>query len=133
MFEVDTYWHETTPDPAFPPNAWVVDTLIKMGINRGRLEMNVGSDEWLRGINLQFLNHDYYTDIVTFDLSDSNGFFGELCISIDRAKENADQYTTSLSQEFKRLVVHGVLHLKGYKDTTSEEKRLMRGLEDKYI
>ena len=79
------------------------------------------------------LNHDYYTDIITFDYSIENKISGDLLISIDRVKENAKNFSVSFSQELNRVVIHGVLHLCGYKDKTEDEKKQMRNLENKYL
>jgi len=93
------------------------------------------SDEYLLGINQSFLKHNYYTDIITFDLSESNnqGITGEVYISIDRVKENAVNQKTTFTNEILRVIFHGALHLCGYKDKTKEQKVIMRSLEDKYI
>ncbi|NII24502.1 rRNA maturation RNase YbeY [Pseudoflavitalea sp. X16] len=92
------------------------------------------SDDYLLDINRQYLNHDYYTDIITFDLSEGEGgTVGEIYISIDRVRDNARQFNTSLSEELHRVIFHGALHLCGYKDKTAQEEKLMRTKEAEYL
>jgi len=92
------------------------------------------SDEYLLEINKQHLQHDYYTDIITFDLSNNpKAVIGEIYISIDRVKDNAQNYEVSFKQELLRVIFHGALHLCGYKDKTQKDQVLMRKAEDKYL
>lgn len=89
------------------------------------------NDEELCDINRRFLNHDTYTDIITFDLSSApDNIEGEIYISLDRVTENALIYGTSIKEEFLRVMFHGVLHLLGYKDKSKKEKLHMRKAED---
>jgi probable rRNA maturation factor len=89
------------------------------------------SDEYLLQINKDFLEHDYYTDIITFDNSEVKGKIeGDIFVSIDRVRDNAQQQKTSLKDELHRVIAHGLLHLSGYKDKTSEESKTMRKKED---
>ncbi|MCE4564090.1 rRNA maturation RNase YbeY [Maribellus sp. CM-23] len=91
------------------------------------------SDEYLLKMNKEYLNHDYYTDIITFDYVEGNVISGDLFISVDRVKDNAVQFDSTLLKELYRVVFHGTLHLVGYKDKTEEEKVLMRSKEDFYL
>lgn len=92
------------------------------------------SDEYLLAINKQHLNHNYYTDIITFDLSETpDAVTGEIYISIDRVRENAHTYKVPFKQELLRVIFHGALHLCGYKDKTEKDQQLMRKAEDKYL
>lgn len=92
------------------------------------------SDEYLLKINREHLNHDYLTDIITFDLSDDSGYIeGDIYISIDRVKDNARQMGVAMGLELKRVMVHGLLHLMGYGDKTKKEKIEMRAKEDAYL
>jgi probable rRNA maturation factor len=91
------------------------------------------NDKSLLEINREFLNHDYYTDIVTFNLSETEAIHAEIYISIDRIRENAKQFDVSFKSELHRVIFHGVLHLCGYKDKTKEEKRKIRAKEDYYL
>ena len=90
------------------------------------------SDEYLLEINRQYLNHDYFTDIITFNLGEKE-IVGEVYISIDRIKDNATTYKTSFKKELHRVIFHGALHLCGYKDKLNEEKKIMRAKEDRYL
>jgi probable rRNA maturation factor len=91
------------------------------------------SDDYLLKINQLYLNHDYYTDIITFDLSEGKGIIGEVYISIDRLKENANNFNSSYSKELHRLLFHGALHLCGYEDKRTSDKKQMTLREDYYI
>ncbi len=91
------------------------------------------SDEYLLQVNRQYLNHDYYTDIVTFNYVEDSVISGDLFISVDRVKENAETFQSEFVVELYRVVFHGVLHLVGYNDKTEEEQRQMRQKEDYYL
>ena len=92
------------------------------------------SDAYLLSMNQQFLQHDYFTDILTFDLSkDNTAITGEIYISIDRVKENAATHNTTYLNELRRVIFHGVLHLCGYLDKTESEKSLMTEKENYYL
>jgi probable rRNA maturation factor len=91
------------------------------------------SDEYLLKVNQEHLDHDYYTDIITFDYSEDDFVSGDLFISIDRVKENAEINNVSFLNELNRVVVHGVLHLCGYKDKSEDEERLMRSKENQML
>ena len=92
------------------------------------------SDNYLLGINNDFLKHDFYTDVITFDLSSvKNKVEGEVYLSIDRIKDNAKQMGISFNNELHRVVFHGVLHLCGYKDKKKEQAIIMEFMEDKYL
>lgn len=92
------------------------------------------SDEFLLGLNQQFLKHDTYTDILTFTLSgEKDPIDAEIYISIDRVKENADKLKQDFHSELKRVMIHGILHLCGYNDHSPEEKLVMRAKENEYL
>lgn len=92
------------------------------------------SDPYLLEINRQYLNHDYYTDIITFDLGEkSQPINAEIYISVDRVRENAGDYNSSLKRELHRVIFHGALHLCGYKDKRPQDQKLMRKMEEKYL
>ena len=93
------------------------------------------SDDYLLNINKQYLNHDYYTDIITFDLSESKKgpVSAELYISYDRVKDNARQMKATTTKELHRVVFHGLLHLVGYKDKSAKDQIEMRKMEDKLL
>lgn len=93
------------------------------------------SDEYLLQMNRQFLQHDYYTDIISFDMSEHPGapIEGEIYISTDRVKDNASLQHTSIEQELHRVIFHGALHLCGYKDKQKKQQNEMRAREDYYL
>ncbi len=91
------------------------------------------SDDYLLNINKQFLNHHYFTDIITFDLSDGTELVAEIYISVDRVKDNASSFKTSFINELHRVIFHGVLHLCGLKDKTPKESAEMRAAEQKIL
>jgi rRNA maturation RNase YbeY len=99
----------------------------------GELSVIFCSDRYLLNINKQYLNHDYYTDIVTFNYVEDSVISGDLFISLDRVRENAETFETKFVVELYRVVFHGVLHLIGYNDKTDEEKMQMRQKEDYYL
>jgi len=91
------------------------------------------TDKVLLKINQDYLNHDFYTDIITFDLSKNRSIQAEVYISIDRVRENAQKLGVSFKSELHRVIFHGVLHLCGYNDKTKEEKKNIRVKEDHYL
>ena len=92
------------------------------------------SDQYLLAINRQFLQHDYYTDIITFDLSEpGQPINAEIYISVDRVRENAREFKSSVKRELHRVIFHGALHLVGYSDKGREAEIRMRKMEEKYL
>ena len=92
------------------------------------------SDAYLLEINRQFLHHDFYTDIITFDLSEKGQpTSGEIYISVDRVRDNARNFDSSFKKELHRVIFHGALHLCGFKDKTPKEELEMRKMEEKYL
>jgi rRNA maturation RNase YbeY len=90
-------------------------------------------DDYLLEVNKQYLNHDYFTDVITFDYSDFPEVSGDVMISLDRVEDNALSMNLAYEQEFYRVVFHGVLHLCGYKDKSKDDVLIMREKEDFYI
>lgn len=108
----------------------LVDTHLE-GIKKVKLNYICCSDEYLLHINKQFLNHDTLTDIITFDLSETEtDLTGEIYVSVDRVKENAAKFGVSYLNELHRVIFHGALHLCGYTDKTAADKQEMRKQED---
>jgi len=91
------------------------------------------NDEYLGSMNEKYLKHSTLTDIITFDYSEKGKLSGDIFISIERVKENAESFNTTFSAELGRVMAHGVLHLSGYKDKSAEDKKVMRGKEDLYL
>jgi len=113
---------------------WVKATIEAEGYKLQELNYIFCSDEYLLSINRQYLDHDTYTDIITFDNSDKEKVIeGDIFISIDRIRENAAKFSTGETNELHRVVIHGALHLLGYQDKTAESKKLMTSKEDQYL
>ncbi len=91
------------------------------------------SDNYILDINQKYLQHDYFTDIITFDYSEGTKISGDLFISVDSVRENSIEYGTDFEDELHRVIVHGILHLIGYDDHNDEDIRLMRSKEDYYL
>ena len=103
--------------------------LKKMGI----ITIILCSDKYLLEMNRKYLNHDYFTDIITFDYVENGIISGDLFISFERVIENTKQFNTEIAKELYRVIFHGVLHLTGYNDKTREEKATMKQKEDFYL
>ncbi len=99
----------------------------------GNISLIFCSDNYLLDINIKYLNHNYFTDIITFNYVEGEIISGDLFISIDRVKENAIEFETMWIKELYRVIFHGLLHLIGYNDKTEEEKKIMRIKEDLYL
>lgn len=112
---------------------WLKNAVKNEGKTISELSYIFCSDDYLHKMNLEYLNHDTYTDIITFDYTEGSVVGGDIFISIDRVKENALKFKTEFLNELSRVIIHGVLHLVGYKDKTTKEKVLMRSKEDFYL
>jgi probable rRNA maturation factor len=111
-----------------------IEQLIKKESGSGcNIQYVFCSDECLLQINKQFLDHDFYTDIITFDLGGESGVNAEIYISVDRVKENAGSFNETYRKEMLRVIFHGALHLCGYRDKTKSEITLMREKETEYL
>ena len=112
---------------------WIKSAVSSLGYLVGDLNVIFCSDEHLKEINIKYLNHDYYTDIITFDYSEKNLINGDLFISTDRIKENSSINKVKFIVELYRVIIHGVLHLCGFNDKTSAEKKVIREKEDYFL
>ncbi len=113
---------------------WLHNVAIREGSNIFQLNYIFCSDEEILEINRKFLQHDYYTDIITFPYhNDENQLFADIYISLDTVKSNAQEYSTPFEEELKRVIVHGLLHLAGYKDKNEKDIAVMRKKENEYI
>lgn len=112
---------------------WLVNSIINEQKEVGNIDYIFCSDQYLHKINLQYLNHDTFTDIVTFNYCENNEVNADIFISIDRVKENAIKYNKSFINELHRVMIHGILHLVGYNDKTKPEQDLMTTKEDFYL
>jgi rRNA maturation RNase YbeY len=114
--------------------AWLKELVKDQGFKLGELNYIFLDDEGLHKINLAYLDHDTYTDIITFDNSeDENLIEGDIFVSIERITENANKFEVNFETELSRVMAHGVLHLCGFLDKKSEDVKLMREMEEKYI
>jgi probable rRNA maturation factor len=114
--------------------AWIKDTIVAEGFKLSELNYIFCSDDYLLQINQQYLHHDTYTDIVTFDNSEQEGVIvSDIFISIPRIKENAEKFKVSVVDELHRVLIHGALHLLGYKDKSASDKKKMTEKEDLYL
>ena len=109
---------------------WLSGVISSGGKKLGDISVILCSDDYLLGVNNKYLDHNYYTDIITFDYTEKDVVGGDLFISYDRVKENAKQEGVLIQQELRRVMVHGVLHLLGLKDKTKKEASIMRAAED---
>ena len=113
---------------------WIKDTVAAEGYRLDELTYIFCSDAYLLQINRQYLDHDTFTDIITFDNStEKKTVTGDIFISIDRIRENAAKFNQTVANELHRVIIHGVLHLLGYKDKSAADSKKMTQMEDKYL
>lgn len=131
FFEADIEYQLDNPDDI---RQWLLDLVTEEKCGIEQIQYIFCSDEYLLDINKQYLNHDYYTDIITFPLTNSRtAIQSDVYISIDRVIDNAKLYDVSTTQELYRVIAHGLLHLCGYGDATDTEKKIMRSKEEYYL
>lgn len=112
---------------------WISRVILSENKKEGDINYIFCDDEFILDINKQYLNHDYYTDIISFDYSVGNELHGDIFISVERVQENAEDFNVTFEEELKRVIIHGILHYCGYKDKSEEEEALMRNKEDEKI
>ncbi len=113
---------------------WLINVAKAEGNKIGEIDYILVDDQTIRIINKEFLNHDGFTDVIAFNNTKGKKLYGEIYISIDSVKRNANEYSEgNLNFELMRVLVHGLLHIVGYDDKAFEQKRNMRKLEDKYL
>lgn len=112
---------------------WISSVIKSEGFNEGDINYIFCDDNYLLRINIEFLNHDTLTDIISFDYTVGKQINGDIYISTERVHENAIEYKTSFKEELKRVMVHGILHYCGYKDKSVPESKHMREKENHYL
>ena len=112
---------------------WLKQVAVAEGRSVGDISIIFCSDNYLLDVNKKYLQHDYFTDIITFDYCEGSVLSGDLFISVDSVRENASFYGASFEDELNRVIVHGVLHLIGYDDHTDEDIAVMRSKENTYL
>ncbi len=112
---------------------WIADVASRQGRGVGQIGYLFCTDEKILEVNRQFLDHDYYTDIITFDYSDSHIISGDIVISLDTVRSNADQFVQPYRRELMRVIIHGILHLCGIDDKGPGEREIMERYEDESL
>lgn len=133
---ISFFFEDISPTPNFDSEflvSWISKVVESEKKELGEISYVFCSDEYLLEMNREHLNHDYYTDIITFDYCFENFVSGDLFISIDRVLDNAKQFSSDFKDELDRVCVHGVLHLCGYKDKSDADEILMRQKEDEKL
>lgn len=115
--------------------AWIEASAAAEGKSLGGVNFIFCSDEYLYQMNMEYLQHDTYTDVITFPYAEPEDDYiqGDIFISVERTSENAASYGVSPEQELQRVMIHGVLHLLGYEDKTAAKKKIMTQKEDEYL
>ena len=114
-------------------STWLEDIIVNEEKKLGKIQYIFCDDEYLLNVNREYLQHDFYTDIITFDYVKGKKISGDIFVSLPRIKDNAVQLSTDENEELKRVLAHGILHLCGYKDKSEEEILVMRNKEDHYL
>ena len=116
-----------------PKKSWILNCVAEENKSILKIDFIFCSDNYLKKLNKKHLEHDTLTDVITLDYSTSEYLLGDVFISIERVKENSQTYKTTLENELSRVIIHGVLHLIGYKDKSNEQKKIMRKKENKHL
>lgn len=112
---------------------WIRRSIKKHRKSAGAIAFIFTSNELLLQMNREYLNHNYFTDVITFDYTDEAVVSGDIFISVDQVRVNAEQFGSDMADEMRRVMVHGVLHLIGFGDDSSEEKKTMRKMEEEAL
>ena len=112
---------------------WISKIIVSENKTEGEINYIFCDDDYLHKINLEYLQHDDLTDIISFDYSVGNELNGDIFISIERVQDNANDYKVAFNEELKRVMAHGVLHYSGYKDKTDKDAEIMRSKENEKI
>ena len=130
------YFNEDVPLPKLKKRKstnWIKSAILYEGKRVGDISFIFCSDNYLLEVNKTYLDHDYFTDIITFDYVDGTLINGDIFISVDRVLENSVEFKTTPEDEMNRILIHGVLHLVGYKDKNRKDKLLMTEKENFYL
>ncbi|MFY7815413.1 MAG: rRNA maturation RNase YbeY [Chryseobacterium taeanense] len=128
------FFYENLPETVNTDyKTWLESIILSEGKKLGEINYIFCDDEYLLKVNQDYLQHDYYTDIITFDYVKGKTISGEIFVSLQRISENASTLAKEYEEELRRVLAHGILHLSGYKDKTQEEEKLMRSKEDFYL
>jgi len=127
------YESEFTLDNEEAIEAWLSAVIVSENKTEGEINYIFCDDEYLHKINVEYLNHDTLTDIISFDYTMGNEIGGDIFVSVERVLDNSKDYNTSFDEELKRVLVHGVLHYCGYKDKSEADEILMRSKEDEKL
>lgn len=114
-------------------SSWLSKVIVSEDKKEGEINYIFCDDEYLLKINLEYLNHDTLTDIISFDYSMGNELNGDIFVSVERVGDNANDFKVSFEEELRRVLVHGILHYCGYKDKTTSDEQIMRSKEDEKI
>jgi len=112
---------------------WLSAVIVSESKNEGEINYIFCDDEYLHKINVEYLNHDTLTDIISFDYTVGNELNGDIFVSVERVEDNAKDFNVSFEEELKRVLAHGILHYCGYKDKSDKDVKLMRSKEDEKI
>lgn len=128
------FFYENLPETVNTDyKTWLEDIILSEEKKTGEINYIFCDDEYLLKVNQDYLQHDYYTDIITFDYVKGKTISGEIFVSLQRISDNASTLSKEYEEELRRVLAHGILHLCGYKDKTEEEELLMRSKEDFYL
>ncbi|MEP3390023.1 MAG: rRNA maturation RNase YbeY [Reichenbachiella sp.] len=136
MEQINFFYEDTAFELAHKEiiSSWIAHTITSEDHELSEINYIFCSDEYLHQINVDYLQHDYYTDIITFDNSEEEGIVeSDIFVSIERVQDNAQDQGIPFEQELRRVLIHGILHLVGYNDKTESEQTLMREKENAYL